>query len=50
MTLVGSIGSSTKVQAFEADGAAAKRALIDPFGRAIRFECLHLGTESNGTD
>ena len=26
-----------KVQAFEFDGAAAKRGLIDPFGRAISY-------------
>ncbi len=37
MTLVGSIGFSAKVQAFEADGAAAKQPLIDPFGRAISY-------------
>src|SRR5947208_4006962 len=37
MGLVGFTGSSTKVQAFEADSAAAKRALIDPFGRAISY-------------
>src|SRR5947208_4716498 len=37
MGLVGFTGSSTKVQAVEPDGAAAKRALIDPFGRTISY-------------
>src|SRR5436305_5229906 len=37
MGLVGFTGSSTMVQAVEPDGAAAKRALIDPFGRTISY-------------
>jgi GTP 3',8-cyclase len=37
MASVGFTGSSNNVQAYEADGATAKRALIDPFGRAISY-------------
>jgi cyclic pyranopterin phosphate synthase len=37
MAVAGFTGSSTKVQAFDAEGAAAKPRLIDPFGRAISY-------------